>query len=357
MIAARLAALALAVVALVIGVAGGLVRLGWPLPVGTVAATSHAPFLVAGFLGTVIALERAIALGRRWAYLAPMAAALGTLAAIGGFAAFAGACWTAASVLLFAVSAAIVRRQSAPHTWLLLLATLAWFAGCARLSLIGLDDATIAAWFLFLVLTIAAERLELTRLMKRRAAALPLLFVIVAALAASVIAVPFGIPVARVANAGPAVFGAALVALALWLATFDLARRTIAMPGFARYAAIALLGGYAWLAIAGAAWMAYGAGHPPARDAALHALGLGFVVTMIFAHAPIVVPVIARVRLRFSPAFYVPLVLLHLSLAIRLLPFVADPDWRRIGGILNAVALLVFVATLLTSIARGRRAS
>jgi hypothetical protein len=205
-------------------------------------------------------------------------------------------------------------------------------------------------WFLFLVLTIAAERLELTRLMKRRPAALPLLGVVVALLTASATVVPF------ITNAGLASFGAALVALAVWLATFDLARRTIAMPGFARYAAVALLSGYAWLALGGSAWIAYGAGYLPARDAALHALGLGFVVTMIFAHAPIIVPVIARVRLRFTPAFYVPLALLFASLAIRLLPF-GDPDWRRIGGALNAVAIAVFVVTLLISIALGRRKS
>jgi len=349
MIAVRLAALALAVASLLTGVAGGLLRLGWALPVGAAAAAGHAPFLIAGFLGTVIALERAIALGGRWAFLAPAAGALGALAQIAGLGSLAVFCWLTASALLFAVSAAIVRRQSAPHTWLLLLATIAWFAGCARLALRGLDDTTIVAWFLFLVLTIAAERLELTRLMKRRPAALPLLGGVVAALAASATAVPFA------AAVGLAGFGAALVALALWLATFDLARRTIAMPGFARYAAVALLGGYAWLALGGIAWIAYGIGHPLARDAALHALGLGFVVTMIFAHAPIVVPVIARVRLRFTHAFYVPLALLHASLAIRLLPFVADPDWRRIGGLLNAAALAVFVVTLLASIGLGRR--
>jgi hypothetical protein len=185
--------------------------------------------------------------------------------------------------------------------------------------------------------------------MKRRPAALPLLAVIVAALAVSATVVPFVAPV------GLAGFGASLIALALWLATFDLARRTIAMPGFARYAAIALLGGYAWLALGGVAWIAYGAGYLVARDAALHALGLGFVVTMIFAHAPIVVPVIARVRLRFTAAFYVPVVLLFASLAIRLLPVVADPAWRRIGGVLNAAAIAVFVDTLLASIALGRR--
>jgi len=127
--------------------------------------------------------------------------------------------------------------------------------------------------------------------------------------------------------------------------------------GVARYSALALLAGYAWLALAGAAWMALSyAGHA-ARDAALHALGLGFVFSMIFAHAPIVLPAVARVRLRFTPFFYVPLVLLHLSLAVRLAP-AADAAWLRPwGAALNAGAVLAFVLTVLWSVERrGPRA-
>ena len=52
----------------------------------------------------------------------------------------------------------------------------------------------------------------------------------------------------------------------------------------------------------------------PARDAALHAAAVGFVFSMVFGHAPIIVPAIMRVTLPYWPAFYVPLVMLHASL-------------------------------------------
>ena len=50
----------------------GLVRVGWSLP-GAASAplAAHGPLMVAAFLGTVIGLERAVALGRKWAYGAP----------------------------------------------------------------------------------------------------------------------------------------------------------------------------------------------------------------------------------------------------------------------------------------------
>ena len=54
-------------------------------------------------------------------------------------------------------------------------------------------------------------------------------------------------------------------------------------------------------------------------DAALHALLLGFVFSMVFGHAPIVFPAVLRVALPYHPVFYAPMVLLHASLAVRLL--------------------------------------
>ena len=57
-------------------VAGGHARLtpGVPAPTGAVAL--HGPLMVCGFLGAVIGLERAAALGRLWAYAAPLAAVI-----------------------------------------------------------------------------------------------------------------------------------------------------------------------------------------------------------------------------------------------------------------------------------------
>lgn len=53
----------------------GLWRLGWafPLPASLAAqgAAFHGPLMVSAFFGTVIALERAVALATGWAYLGP----------------------------------------------------------------------------------------------------------------------------------------------------------------------------------------------------------------------------------------------------------------------------------------------
>ena len=61
----RVPIMALGMLALVSALAGGLARLGWPLPVAASLVAFHGPVMVAGFLGTVIGLERAVALGRR----------------------------------------------------------------------------------------------------------------------------------------------------------------------------------------------------------------------------------------------------------------------------------------------------
>ena len=325
---------------LAIGVAGGLSRLG--LPIGVPAAAAfHGAIMTSGFLGTVISLERAVALGGRWAYAAPFASALGTLLPLAGFHAAGALLWLAAPWFLIASSVAIARRQPEPHTILLAVAAFAWAVGNAIYAT-AFTTAAPAWWFAFLVLTVAAERLELTRLTQRPMVAAPLFSGIVVLLLAGAIVSLSG------SALGAAFFGTALVALAAWLAAFDLARRTVRTQGFARYAAVALLSGYAWLAVGGVAW-SLGA----ARDLALHALGLGFVFSMILAHAPLIVPVVLRRRLAYTPLFYVPLACLHLSLLVRSLA--GEMSLRALGGALNALALLLFVATLLFALSPSPR--
>jgi hypothetical protein len=334
----RLAYLGLAAIALVTGVAGGLARLGVAPP--TSAAAFHGALMVSGFLGTVISLERAVALGMRLAYAAPLAAGLGTIAMLAGFFDLGATLWIAAPLALFGASVAIVFRQRELHTVLLAVAPLAWLAG-SILFLVHRADAAPAWWFAFLVITIAAERLEMTRLRPRRASAAPLLIA-----AFALLGVGAAVTIAD-AQIGRVLYGLALCALATWLAIFDIARSTVRLAGFARYAAVALLAGYGWLAAAGLAW----AFAPQLRDLALHALGIGFVFSMILAHAPLIVPVIARIRMRYVPGFYAPLALLHLSLLLRVGFGPGDFMARAWGGALNAAALVLFMATLAYAIA------
>ena len=63
------------------GVDAGLVLLGAPAPVSdTRLGDIHGPLMVLGFLGTLIALERASALRSPWGYAAPALLGLGGLA-------------------------------------------------------------------------------------------------------------------------------------------------------------------------------------------------------------------------------------------------------------------------------------
>lgn len=346
----RIFLLALAAGALVAGVLGGLDRLGVPIGIA-VGAANHGALMTGGFLGTVISLERAIALGEPAGYAAPLAAGSGALLLLLG--AREAGLWISlgAPVALAAVSASLLRRQAQAHIVLLLVAAVAWGVGDA-LNLAGAAANPVAGWwFAFLVLTIAAERLEMTRLTRRPAVAAPLFHacvgVVLAGTAASL----------RSPALGGVLFGAGLVGLAAWLAFFDIARRTVYAEGFARYSAAALLAGYAWLAVGGVAWCAMALAGAAWRDAALHALGLGFVFSMILAHAPVVVPVVARRRMQYTAWMYAPLVLLHASLVLRLAAGTWGAAWRAAGGLLNALAILAFAGTLAFALSRNTNRS
>lgn len=344
-LAARVLLMAAVALALLSGVAGGLWRLGLALP-ATVdaawlghAAVDHGALMVCGLFGTVVAIERAVAVKLHWAFAAPAASALAAACALAGRPAHAAALWIVAAAVFVAVGVVVVRRQRAAHTALLLVGALAWAAGNLTFAA-GLGSAAAAPWwFAFLVVTIAAERLEMTRLMRRRPGAQGALIALLAALlggAALSAAAPL---------AGGVLYGVALALLAAWLAVFDIARRTVFAHGLSRYMALCLLGGYAWLAVAGVAWAATALGWP-ARDAALHALGLGFIVAMVMGHVPVILPAVARLKLQFGPLFYLPLAALHLSLLLRLGLGRSDLALRADGALFNAAAIALFAATV-----------
>lgn len=332
--------------AVLVAIVGGLFRAGvqWvgtPPPSWLGAAVSHHAFLMIGvFMGTVIGIERAVAVRHVAAYTAPVGSGMAGMSLLGGH--LEAALWLAAagSVAFVLVNIVVVIRQRAPHTALLLVAALAW-AAASLLHLAGWHTgAVIPLWFCLLVLTIAAERLEMTRLMRRRKGAAALLYSLVATLMASAVATGFW-PIA-----GGIAYGAALAGLAVWLLVCDIARRTVIAQGLSRYMALCLLSGYFWLLLAGLAWSAMSAGWIGFRDTALHALALGFVFSMMLGHAPVILPAIARVKVLFGWVFYVPLALLHLSLAWRLFAGQFHAQALATGAIGNALALALFAATM-----------
>lgn len=361
----RMPLLLLGMVSLVAGLWAGLLLLGirLPEPKGGFAA-NHGIFFVLGFLGTVIGLERAVALGvalrgsRGWPWIGPVSAGAGSLWLILGLPTVVGkALFVVGGLTLVAVFVAVNRIHRDWHNLVMGLGAAGWLAG-AVVWLAGGDTLkatlTVIPWLVtFLVLTIVGERLELSRMAKPPARAIHLLLVLVAVFLAGVVLNTFGFD-----DAGVRIAGAGLIGQALWLARFDVARRTIRIPGPTRYMAVALTVGYFWLAVAGVVWLLAGplAGFGFSYDAMIHAIFVGFVFSMIFAHAPVIVPAVLGVPLPFRMSFYGPLALLHIGLAVRLCGDAANSvvAWR-IGGVLNEIAILAFIALAASSAVRARR--
>lgn len=350
--ARRVPLIAAAVLSLTCGVWLGLIRLGWNLPLPWPdRLIAHGPLMVCGFLGTLISLERAVALGARWGYAAPMLVASGALALdFGPPAPLAPSLIAAGSAVMVAIFVAVWRRQSSLFVATMMLGALAWTCGNFQ-WLAGAPIYRVVFWWLaFLVLTIAGERLELNRVL-RPSVAVRGVFV------GAIAAILSGVWLARWwPEPGVRGIGIGLLALTYWLMRYDVARRTVRQRGLTRFIALTLLGGYGWLGIGGAIAAIAGAAMPGViYDALLHAVLLGFVVSMVFAHAPMIFPAVLGLPLAYRPGFYVHVALLHLSLTVRLIGDLVDElgRWRGWGGVLNAFALLLFILNTGRSMAAG----
>jgi len=351
--AIRFPLMAVSMIALLAGMWAGLLRLGWAVSMTrTGLLVAHGPLMVSGFLGTLISLERAVALGRRWPYAAPVLTALGALGLLLDVPApIASAAITLGSVLLLATFVIIIRTQPALFTVTMGVGVVAWVVGNA-LWLAGWPVFEVTSWWLgFLVLTIAGERLELSRLLPRSAGNESAFLILVVVLWA-------GLSVGGFASAdGARVTGIALLALTVWLLRHDVARRTVKQAGLTRFVAVCLLSGYVWLGVGGLLSIIFGRAIAGLQyDAVLHAVFLGFVFAMIFGHAPIIFPAVLGLQIPFGPAFYAHLALLHLSLVLRiggdLSAMLAVRQW---GGVLNVAAVLFFLANTAYAVRQGRR--
>jgi hypothetical protein len=349
--------LAAALVTLLAALWAGLLRMDLELPMLHAGlALAHGPLMVSGFLGILIGLERAVALDRWWAYGGPLLTALGTGWLLAGLPGRTGA------LLIVLGSAALVGnflnllvRRRPLFLLTMALGAAAWLAG-NLLWLRGAELPTLVHWWAaFLVLTIAGERLELSRLAAPSAGQklfLPILCFYVASLAWASVDAAGGLPAA----------GVAMLLLAGWLARLDVARRTVRLPGLPRFIAVHLLAGYFWLAVGALFWLRADRFLNPSEwqnfhyDAMLHAIFLGFVFSMIFAHAPIIFPAVTGLSLTYHPWFYLHGALLHLSLALRIGSDLAgDFVYFRWSGVLNVAAVVLFLLNTITALLAGVR--
>ena len=342
-------------ISLLAGLDGALLLLGvWSPVMSTRLSKWHGPLMVLGFVGTVICLERAVALGHRLAYLVPAMSGFGVIVLLAPLpfdSARAGlALLTLAQLGLLTIYVPLWRRS---HDDAVVIQGAGAFcaAGAAALLTTGAHVSQIVGWLAcYMILTICGERLELSRLtMARNRALSALCLAVVAALLVSVVSPAIGWRV----------LGVVLIGLAVWLCRHDVARGGLRRGGQAAYIGTLLMVGYLWLATAGIVCTVQG---PPISrsgyDAVVHSLFLGFTIGMILGHAPIILPAVLQVRLEWTTWFWLPAFLLEASLLVRI--GIGDGLDRsaavQAGGTVNVLSLLTLVAVIATHIQPRTRA-
>jgi hypothetical protein len=121
----------LAMIGLLTALWAGLLRVGWAFPTPRVdLVLLHGTLMVGGFLGTVIGLERAVALRSWWCYLSPAATALSVLALLlGAPGSVAPVLVLFGGLVLLAMFVKFIRRQPSLSTYGMAMATIIWCVG------------------------------------------------------------------------------------------------------------------------------------------------------------------------------------------------------------------------------------
>ena len=357
----RLLILLGAMVALLSGLDAALLRLGLKAPVASMdLASLHGVLMIFGFLGAAITLERAVALqsDRRrislWAFLSPVAAVAGTSLALTQIALHGAEAtrllpalaWSASMALLVGIYVVVWRKQPMIAVLIQALGAVAGLAGILLWGR-GFEIAQIVPWWCaFLIFTIIGERLELARITFARgsteARVLGEVNLTCVGLVMTLFAPALGYPL----------LGLALVIVAIDTAHHDIALRTIRLPGAPRFMAACMLAGYAWMIVAGSIWVIRGpvfSGY--GYDTVVHALTIGFALSMVLAHAPVIIPAIARRDLPYNRAMWAVWGSLQLGFVVRgLAGAPMAPGAWQFGGALDIAGVLAFVVVTVTTI-------
>lgn len=336
-------------VCLLIGLNLSLSLLGiWaPVPAVDTDAAVHGQVMTFGFAGTLICLERVIALRETWALLAPTALGIGGLLLLLPDPTPGRILQVIGMALLVVVYARLSSRGLTIPLSIQILgaffglgALLLWWAGAATWAIVP----WIAGFFVF---TIVGERVELAHISLPQGAeklawglSLALAFTIVAVLAV---------------GRGGELVGLLLIALAAWLMRYDVARATVKTSGLPQYSAANMIAAMVWLMVAGVAWVLGGdLALSPVYDTVIHSVTIGFTISMIMAHAAIILPAVIRRPLPYRSYFWVPTVLLNAGLLVRMIGDVRNlgVTWQ-IGGGLLVLTILGFLLGAAASSAAG----
>ncbi|MDW7978679.1 MAG: hypothetical protein RMH74_07740 [Candidatus Caldarchaeum sp.] len=318
-----------AFVCLMLGLVGGLSRMGLVQPPLQQIAQNHGPLMVVGFLAALIAAERALTLNNVLMAVASTHFSLGGLLLMFPLEILNAVLWLGGGIafLLWSVWTVVKFRKNF-STVFFVAAGFLLLAGNIFFILNYPTTYYVFAWTIFFTSFIVGERMDMLKITK--------------ASKASYLSAATSIPMAfmGLASMNKYFFSALFILLLLSVARHDVALRFIKRGGFSRYLSLGLFTAYLWLAVSAVLWLL-----SSSTDVMLHSVFLGFVGTMVFAHAPIILPALLKTRHFYSPLLYIPFTLLQLSTAIRLV----SAQTLQIGlwslsGALTVVSVVVFIA-------------
>lgn len=329
----------LALLAMLTGMYIGFIRIGWVFPVSASLPVPHHGILMAGsFLGTLISVERVYVLKSRWVWLIPtlMISSLVFMLLQQNQVAF----WVllVGSIGYLIICAQNYRTYKLKGDALLLTGAFFQIVAFATFMLTHSYPISFAGWLLFFLFTIVGERLNLTRFLPVPKKAAIELYIWFGVLIVSSFLYHFGFAV---------VVSLCLWGVAQWLLRNDIALINIKRDSHYKFLGAALIGAYIWLFITGGLGLIK-SDNPWLYDALLHAFFVGFVLSMVLAHAPIIFPGLLQIRQRpFHPVMYFWLIVLHASLFLRIYGDLSESyGLRKWGGLFNGVSFVGYLLTI-----------
>jgi hypothetical protein len=331
--------LPLALITMLTGMYIGFIRIGWAFPAPLSLPIPHHGILMAGsFLGTLISVERVYTLKNRLVWLIPilMISSLVFILLQQNQVAFGVLLMGSIGYLMICIQN--FRTYKLKGDALLLIGAFFQIVAFTTFILTHSYPISFAGWLLFFLLTIVGERLNLTRFLPVSQKAAIELYIWFGVLIVSSFLYHFGFALG---------VNLCLWGIAQWLFRNDIALINIKRDGHYQFLGAALIGAYIWLFITGSLGLIK-SDNPWLYDALLHAFFVGFVLSMVLAHAPVIFPGLLQIKQRpFHPFMYVWLIALHISLFLRIYGDLSENyELRKLGGLLNGISFVGYLLTI-----------
>jgi hypothetical protein len=331
--------LPVAILSALTGIVTGLYRIGWfGLPAN--AAGEHGAIMVGCFMGTLISLERAVALQNRYALFVPALGAGSLIAFLAGFREVAYVLLIVSSIGLTSITFYLQSRLSTTGFVIAFIGAVCWLLGNVMLVFWKMYPVAVSWWMGFILFTIVSSRLKSSLLPVNGKFKFISLYLILALFTIGLL-MPFHDGIGRY------LIGTGLICIAVWLVKYDAAREAIQQEGVNRYSGILLLTGFVWLFATGIC-MLWGDLSGPLYDPALHSFFIGFLFSVVMAHGPLILPSILALSIKpFHWILYIWFIILQGSLIVRIVAnFLAEFELRKWAGVLNGIAILAFFLTM-----------